>query len=412
MMMPTIAYIANEFPSPVEPYVGEEILELRRRGMPVVPCGVRRPRATLDAGLRSFEGEAIYLRPLRTVNFLRGAWLCVLKFGCLSDLVGRVLLRGSEGVRRRVAALAHTWMGACLAVSLAKQGVTHVHAHHGYSASWIAMVAARLLDVDFSMTLHGSDLLLHRAYLDTKLENCKFCVTVSQFNREHILKGFPAIDRGKVILQRLGVDAPKRRAPDRACLLILAVGRLHPVKDHDFLVRGCRALKDHGIAFMCLIAGDGPERAPLEKLIARLGLQQEVRLLGHLSRQALDAYYRMCDLVVLTSRSEGLPLVLMEAMAHGKTVLAPAITGIPELVMDGKTGFLYRPGSLEEFVARIETISHLRAALAPIKRAARRHVFENFDRRKNLAAFGDLFLRNLNYSPEAGRDEDLVLQQV
>jgi len=96
MMMPTIAYIANEFPSPVEPYVGEEILELRRRGMPVVPCGVRRPRATLDAGLRSFEGEAIYLRPLRTVNFLRGAWLCVLKFGCLSDLVGRVLLRGSE----------------------------------------------------------------------------------------------------------------------------------------------------------------------------------------------------------------------------------------------------------------------------------------------------------------------------
>ena len=83
---------------------------------------------------------------------------------------------------------------------------------------------------------------------------------------------------------------------------------------------------------------------------------------------------RLCDLVVLTSRSEGIPLVLMEAMAHGKTVLAPAITGIPELVKDGETGFLYRAGSLEDFIAKIQTHSQLTggaARFAPCRPSAR-----------------------------------------
>ena len=125
---------------------------------------------------------------------------------------------------------------------------------------------------------------------------------------------------------------------------MLAVGRLHPVKDHAFLLRACHELKTSGADFACLIAGEGPERPWLEHLIRNLGLEDQVKLLGHLSRQQLDACYELCDLVVLTSRSEGIPLVLMEAMARGKIVLAPAITGIPELVKDGETGFLYRAG--------------------------------------------------------------------
>jgi len=179
---------------------------------------------------------------------------------------------------------------------------------------------------------------------------------------------------------------------------MLAVGRLHPVKDHAFLVRACRLLKNRDFPFECLIAGEGPERASIEGLIRDLDLQREVRLMGHLSRRQLDASYAAVDLVVLTSRSEGIPLVLMEAMAHNKPVLAPAITGIPELVLDGQNGFLYPPGSLEGFVAGVELVRHSSSALAPVCRAARQHVLKHFDRVKNLAAFCNLLLTQISHT--------------
>jgi glycosyltransferase involved in cell wall biosynthesis len=137
-----------------------------------------------------------------------------------------------------------------------------------------------------------------------------------------------------------------------------------------------------------------------------------VKLLGHLGRQQLDAWYAMCDVVVLTSRSEGIPLVLMEAMAHGKTVLAPAITGIPELVQDGKTGFLYRAGSLDDLVAKIQMIRNSPAALPRLRRAARQHVLQHFDREKNLAALADLFVSRIASNGRHEFHENPLLQQI
>ena len=147
-------------------------------------------------------------------------------------------------------------------------------------------------------------------------------------------------------MRRLGVDDPENKRPSNlrpSIFSILSVGRLHPVKNHSFLIQACWLLKCRGLRFVCRIAGDGPERQSLQGMIRDFDLQTEVRLLGQLSRDQLDEQYDRADLVVLTSRSEGIPLVLMEAMVRGKPVLAPAITGIPELVADGETGFLYRP---------------------------------------------------------------------
>lgn len=279
------------------------------------------------------------------------------------------------------------------------------------------MTAARLLGIGFSITLHGSDLLLDHAFLGRKLTHCRFCLTVSEFNRRYILDRYPSIAPAKISVYRLGVGTGEKPAhgdeqPGSSPLLMLAVGRLHPVKDHAFLVRACAELKGRGVAFTCRIAGDGPERASLTRLIRELGLEQEVKLLGHLSRQRLYAEYAMCDLVVLTSRSEGLPLVLMEAMAHGRTVLAPAITGIPELVIDGRTGFTYQPGSASDFTRRVQAITELRPSLAPLKWAARQHVREHFNREKNLAAFADLFRARVLARERTVENENPVLQQI
>ncbi|MGA9812171.1 MAG: glycosyltransferase family 4 protein [Terriglobales bacterium] len=416
--MPTVAYLANQFPSPVEPYVFEEIAELRRRGMQVVPCSARRADAGQASELHSFAVETLYLQPLSIALLVRAAALCLRRCMLLADILFRALAQGSEPPARRARALLHTLLGACYALKLQGRGVKHIHVHHGYFASWIAMVAARLLHIDYSLTLHGSDLLLHGAYLDTKLKHCAFCVTVSDFNRTFVLERYPDIEPAKIIVRRLGVSLPctVTTAPrlDRELprLTMLAVGRLHPVKDHAFLLHACHELKSCGTDFLCLIAGEGPQRPWLEHLIRNLGLEAQVKLLGHLCRQELDACYRLCDLVVLTSRSEGIPLVLMEAMAHGKTVLAPAITGIPELVRHGETGFLYQAGSLDNFIVQIEVIRNSPSALPRMRRAARQHVLEHFDREKNLAALADLMVFRITRKVRQDPHENPVLQQI
>jgi glycosyltransferase involved in cell wall biosynthesis len=134
-----------------------------------------------------------------------------------------------------------------------------------------------------------------------------------------------------------------------------------------------------------------------------------VLLLGHVSRHDLVGHYRRADLVVMTSRSEGIPVVLMEAMSHAKLVLAPAITGIPELVDHGRTGFLYQPGDLADLTAKIMWISNRPDELADVGRAAAAMVSTSYNRRKNLRAFAEQFLRRVN---RGGENADSLLQQV
>ena len=125
------------------------------------------------------------------------------------------------------------------------------------------MVAARILDASFSMTLHGSDLLVRADYLDIKLAQCSFCFTISEFNRRHILRRYPLTDPPKVLVQHLGIDATFWRDPvsgaGNPIFSILSVGRLHAMKNHGFLILACHALKNSGILFRCAIAGEGEE---------------------------------------------------------------------------------------------------------------------------------------------------------
>jgi glycosyltransferase involved in cell wall biosynthesis len=430
--MLTVAYLANEFPSPVEPYVLEEIEELRRRGIRVIASSVRKP-APGEALLGKCAPQ-IVLRPPQAIILLRALALCLRHCNRIWPLISRVVFHGSEGPIKRVKALAHTWLGACYAVLLEGSETEHIHVHHGYLGAWIAMVAARLLGVEFSMTLHGSDLLLHATYLDVKLENCAFCLTVSEYNRNYILERYP-VEPEKVIVERLGVEVLELTAPPvlkpkkgGEAFTFLTVGRLQPVKDHAFLVRACAQLQANSVPFDCLIAGDGPEWRNLEFLIREYELEKRVTLLGHVGHKHLNSWYDRADVVVLTSRSEGIPLVLMEAMARRKIVLAPAITGIPELVIAGKTGFLYEAGSMDDFVARLLFIRSLmlapedphlrpyilsaRSQLDQVRHAARAHVHENFNRNKRLQSFGNSFLQRIGPQAESIPYENFVLQQI
>ena len=429
--MVTVAYLANEFPSPVEPYVAEEIVELERRGICVLACSARRSRSA-EASPGSRMPDVVLMPPKGDVAW-RAAWLCIRARSRLRPIISRVLFHGDEGPVQRLKALAHTFLGACYAVRLRGRKVEHIHVHHGYFGSWIAMTASRLLGIGYSLTLHGSDLLLNATYLDMKLESCKFCVTVSDYNRRYILAHYPAIAQEKVIVSRMGVEIPEREPHDASgsrnghTLKLLTVGRLHPVKDQHFLIQACARLAAGNLRFECLIAGEGPEHRRLQRLIAKLGLAQRVHLLGHVDRLQMGALYERADVVVLTSRSEGIPLVLMEAMSHRKIVLAPAITGIPELVIAGKTGFLYESHSMNDFVDQLLFIRSLMTHAAAndsfgesaegkridwIRHSARLHVTQDFNRVKNLKSFADLFLNQIVPQRESTSDESFVLQQI
>jgi colanic acid/amylovoran biosynthesis glycosyltransferase len=425
--MLTVAYLANQFPSKVEPYVTDEIAELRRRGVRVIAGSVRTPS-------HDTEITGIVLQPGLVKLAPAAIWLCIAKWLRILPLLLRVLASGRETLWQRFRALLHTFLGLCYAALLRDCQVDHIHVHHGFFASWIAMTAARVLDIPFSMTLHGSDLLLHGAYLDLKLAACKFCFTVSEYNRNYILQRFPDLNARKVIVSRLGVEVGHCELPKSSAgnsLNLLGVGRLHTVKNHAFLIRSCAELRTRGVQFHCRIAGDGPERPALESLIRRCQLQECVTLLGHVERARLQSLYDQADAVVLTSRSEGIPLVLMEAMARGKLVLAPAITGIPELITPGETGFLYEPGSLADCVAHLQFVDWLirtsRDASGCGSTAAKRKVAgyaehirqtaieqiqRKFNREKNLERFGDRFLEQVSAAPEARSDAHLVLQQI
>ncbi len=413
-----IAYLCNSFPEPSEWYVAEEIHELQRRSATVIACSVLR-RATSKAS--PAPPDTLYLLPLTMSCCLAAAWLLIRRFTSICDLTLRVL-RGREASARRIRTLAHTFLGAYCAARLKHFSPDHIHVHHGYFAAWVGMVAARLLNIGFSMTLHGSDLLVRADYLDTKLQNCSFCFTVSEFNRRYILERYPNLDSSNVLVQHLGVDPEFwKRQPQKQpnnVFRILSVGRLHPVKNHAFLLQACRMLRLAGVDCRCTIAGEGDERLRLERLRVKLDLENEVTLTGQISRSELRDLYAEASVVVLASLSEGIPLTLMEAMAMGCVVLAPAITGIPELVVDGRTGFLYQPLSMDDFLIKLQLIHDGGHLLHQIRRAARQHIDRNFNNRKNLRLFANTFLSRLKGSPtgncsvEERTHEDPILQQI
>ncbi len=403
--MRTVAYIANEFPSAVEPYVADEIAELRRHGITVICCSGKRVSPThLSLSERALWKETRYFQPLCDDEILRALHRLASDHHKLAQLLKPLLWQPGSSLRLRIRGIGHTIMGAALAEQLAPLDVEHIHAHHGYFASWMALTAANLLGISFSFTLHGSDLLQRADLLLAKLQACQFCVTVSEFNRQYILRNYPSIPAAKITVQRLGVDRVLTRPIPGAAdscsrpFRILSVGRLHGVKDYRFLIEGCGALRDRGVEFVCSIVGEGPERAMLEKQIAELGLQNRVQLIGQVPHARLPDYYRHADLAVLTSRSEGIPVVLMEAMAHERLVLAPAITGIPELVEHQRTGFLYEPGSLLDFVDAVEWIRDNHASLAEMQRAAAATIDVSYNRQRNLRVFAEEFLTRISRS--------------
>src|SRR5258708_11386946 len=162
-----VVYLSNLFPSAVEPYVGEEIDELQRRSIRVTACSVWSSPPTKNPDRETLVTVFTWW----PVPWLVALLLCIHHSAELKDLFCRLIARGGDAWRQRARGIAHTVLGPRLASLLRHKNLRHIHIHHGCLAAWIGMVAARLLHVPYSLTLHGSDLLVRPTFLDLKLQH-------------------------------------------------------------------------------------------------------------------------------------------------------------------------------------------------------------------------------------------------
>jgi glycosyltransferase involved in cell wall biosynthesis len=230
------------------------------------------------------------------------------------------------------------------------------------------------------------------------MRDARFAVTVSDFNVRHLARH---ANGTRIVRIYNGLDldrfVPNGTVRDRPPL-VLAVGRLIEKKGFDDLLRACAVLAREGVDFRCVVVGKGRERGQLEALVNGLGIAERVALGGPLPREELLRLYPRASVfaapcvVGSDGNRDGLPTVLVEAMALGVPVVATDVTGIPELVEDGVTGLLVRQRDPDGLAAGLRTLLVDAETAARLARRARWRVEERFDLRVNVAELRRLFV--------------------
>jgi glycosyltransferase involved in cell wall biosynthesis len=361
-----IAYLTGEYPRASMTFVLREVAALRRQGLDVITCAVRRtgPADLIGPEEEDAARETFYVldrarNPLALLGDHAAALAAApgryLRAAALAARTARPGLRG---------ALWQTFYfleAAVLARHLRRSGATHLHNHFATSSASLAIIASEMSGLPYSFTLHGpADLFDPRGWrLDEKVARARFVVCISQFARSQAMlwsdrRHWPRLHvvHCGVELDRYGGDEP--RAP-RAGLELLFVGRLVGVKGLFVLLEALARL-GRGDLRLALI-GDGPDRGALEAEAGRLGI--EARFLGYRSQSEVADALRGADALVLPSFAEGVPVVLMEAGASGLPVVATRVAGVEELVRDGESGIVVPPGDAAALAGALERLADM-----------------------------------------------------
>lgn len=388
-----VAYVMSRFPKLTETFVLDEILELERNGVTVEVFPLwREPAEVVHPEARPVVSRA-HFTPTLDVAILRDNVHCLLGapalyLGTLATLV-RANLRSP---RFLLGALAIFPKSCHFALRMRALEVQHVHAHFASHPAVAAFVVGRLAGIPWSFTAHGSDLHREQAMLREKVDETKFVVAISQFNRRFILDRVGEGFAGKIRVIHCGVDLDRHSRTESAAgaLEIGCIGTLHAVKGQKYLLDACAALSKRGVEWRCHLIGDGPDRRALESQTRTLGLEGRVVFHGSCERERVRALLAGMDVVVAPSvptrdgRREGIPVVLMEAGACGIALVASRLSGIPELVVDGETGLLVEPGDsdgLARALARIASEPETRERLG---QAVRRRIESDFCLERNV----------------------------
>lgn len=357
-----IAYFVNQYPKVSHSFIRREILALERQGIEVQRIALR----GWDAKLVDREDHA---EQTRTQYVLRQGAIhlmlamlraCVASPGRFFSTLSLALKIGWRADRSMMIHLIYLAEACRVLPWLKEQRTCHLHAHFGTNPATVAMLVRNLGGPSFSFTVHGPEEFDKPQFigLGEKIRRSAFVVAVSSFGRSQLYRWVGHDQWPKVKEVHCGLEpgfhavapVPVPDIPRLVC-----VGRLCEQKGQLLLMEAAHRLAQKGIGFELVLAGDGEMRAEVERLIQKYALEDRVRITGWISSDQVREEILAARGLVLPSFAEGLPVVIMEAMALRRPVLTTYVAGIPELVRHGETGWLFPAGSVDELAAAMET---------------------------------------------------------
>ncbi|MBV5326044.1 MAG: glycosyltransferase family 4 protein [Chlorobium sp.] len=394
-----IAYLCSEYPAISHTFIYREIESLRKAGVTVYPASIHKPSnlQVMTSDEREEAARTLMVLSL-PIPAMVGAHLhCLLKNpgGYVRMIFAAVKLL-TTGPKSPLKAGAYFAEAGILLEWMHRHGVTHIHEHFGNPTALVAMLMKHYGGVSFSISVHGPDIfyIVDTAMLAEKVREAAFVRCISHYCRSQIMRISKPESWKKLHIVRCGVDPDlyvPRAEPVNPVPNMLCVGRLVPAKGQHILLEACILLKKEGVRFQLTFVGDGPDRDSLEQFSALAGLNDMVTFTGALGQDKVRDYYDKADLFVLASFAEGVPVVLMEAMAKEIPVISTRITGIPELIEHDCDGLLATPGDAVDLARQIRKLlddSGLRRELGV---AGRKKVVGLYNQHGNNSAMVDLF---------------------
>jgi glycosyltransferase involved in cell wall biosynthesis len=349
--MISLAYMTGEYPRATDTFIQREIAALRERGYSIQTFAARRPAAEqiLDRAARLELGATHYLFPFNFVYMKLVHWALLLAHPRrYLTAMGLAIKTRPPGVVGAFRQMVYFCEAGLLAWEMRQRKIPHLHNHFSDSSCTVTMLAAAMGGFTFSFTVHGPADFVSPTFwrLDEKVRGAAFVNCISNYARDRVLELTGPDAKSKLHVIHCGVNPSEFEPATSHGDRLLFVGRLAEAKGLPTHLRALSQVRQSRPATLQIV-GDGPERAALEKLSAELGLQDCVEFLGYRPPSDVRAILHDTDVFVMTSLAEGVPVVLMEAMAAGVAVVAPRIAGIPELVDDQQNGLLTPPGDAD-----------------------------------------------------------------
>jgi colanic acid/amylovoran biosynthesis glycosyltransferase len=398
-----LTYVIGTYPRLTTTFIDREIRVLRRLGIPLQVISIRRPNGLLSAEQKILQSDVYYVLPASTravlwshLSFMISRPLTYL--GTLLQLVSRP--HPTFAARQRT--ILHFGLGVHIARMLRDRYPTdHIHAHFVDRAALVALIAGRLLTKPFSATAHANDIYVDPVLLPEKIAKAKFIAAISRYNESHLRAMLADGYMPSLRCIYNGIEVPRYRPQERPRQeppLILSVGQLKEKKGFRYLIQGCAYLRDRGSEFNCDIVGEGPLGPRLEEMIDHFDLRDRVSLLGALPHEAVMEKYAQATMFVLPcvmgpdGDRDGIPTVILEAMAMGLPVVSTDLSGIPEAVLHGTTGMLVEPkdpNALADALGQLLDDGELSRRMGL---EGRRRVVETFDSETNVKKLLEEFM--------------------
>jgi len=403
-----IAYITQSFPGLTTTFIYREVLALRNVGFNIVTSAIWKPNMNrLSAESKDLVDSSFYVFPISWPRFFAAHlyFFFTHPVRYISTLLF-VLTRRGESIKNRRRTFFHFFEAIYLALDAKREGIRHIHAHFTINAATIALIIARMLDISFSFTAHNN-IFTDRLILKEKLKAAKFIIAISKYSRDFLLRLLPEEKlKDKFYIVHCGVSPddflpPTPKATNQRPL-IFSLAQLVERKGLPVLLEACKILSERGNHFQCLIAGDGPQRSLLERLIVEYQIYDKVQLVGVVFQEQLVDYLSRADIFALPCLTasngdrDGIPVVLMEAMAMEIPTISTCVSGIPELIEDGQSGLLVKEKDavdLADAMQRLLEDNELRRRLG---KNGRQKVIQEFNIYENVAQLAALFESHLN----------------